>query len=87
VLQGVQKISKFNETNAFNTVEIILAVVRLTKVSTDFVISINAPVQLSSASSEQESIKETHAISIDTVKQEIITILNGLEVKDWDLFG
>jgi hypothetical protein len=87
VLQGVQKISKFNETKAYNTVEIILAVVRLTKVCTDFVISVNAPVKLSSASSEQESVKETSAISIDTVKQEILTILKGLQVKDWDLFG
>ncbi|CAO0795238.1 unnamed protein product [Mucor circinelloides] len=87
VLQGSQKIAKFNESNAFNTVEIILVVVRLTKVETDFVISVNAPVKLASTSSEQEFVNETSAVTIDTVKQEMLTILKGLQVKDWSLFG
>ncbi|KAG2211430.1 hypothetical protein INT46_004718 [Mucor plumbeus] len=87
VLQGSQKISKFNENNAFNTVEIVLVVVRLTKVATDFVISVNAPVKLASTSSEQESVNETSAVTIDTVKAEMMAILKGLQVKDWDLFG
>jgi hypothetical protein len=87
VLQGTQKISKFNEKNAYNTVEIILAVVRLTQVSTDFVISVNAPVKLADISSEQESVKETAAINIEDVKKEMLDILKGLQVKDWDLFG
>ncbi|KAI9359438.1 hypothetical protein BD770DRAFT_386054 [Pilaira anomala] len=76
VLQGTQKISKFNEKDAYNTVEIILAVVRLTNVSTDFVISVNAPVKLAAVSSEQESIQKVSAIDIETVKQE-----------NWELFG
>lgn len=87
ILQGTQKVAKFNESNALNTVEIILAVVRLTKVATDFVISINAPIQLSNLSSEQKSAQDAEAISIDDVKQEILTILKGLQVKDWSLFG
>ncbi|KAI9359395.1 hypothetical protein BD770DRAFT_385937 [Pilaira anomala] len=87
VLQGTQKISKFNEKDAYNTVEIILAVVRLTNVSTDFVISVNAPVKLAAVSSEQESIQEVSAIDIETVKQEVLDILNNLAVKNWELFG
>lgn len=87
VLQGTQQISKFNEQNAHNTVEIILVVVRLTKVSTDFVISVNAPVKLADVSSEQESVKETSAIDINSVKQDMLHLLKGLQVKEWDLFG
>lgn len=87
VLQGTQQISKFNEQNAHNTVEIILAVIRLTKVSTDFVISVNAPVKLADVSSEQESVQETNAIDINTVKGEMLHLLKGLQVKEWDLFG
>lgn len=79
--------AKFNESNAFNTVEIILAVVRLGKVATDFVISVNAPIQLSNLSSEQKSAQESSTISIDDVKQEMLTILKELQVKDWSLFG
>ncbi|KAI8083517.1 hypothetical protein BDF21DRAFT_461726 [Thamnidium elegans] len=87
ILQGTQKISKFNEKDAYNTVEIILAVVRLTKVSTDFVISVNAPVKLAPVSSEQESAQEVMAIDIETAKQEVLDILNNLTVKNWELFG
>lgn len=87
VLQGTQKISKFNEKDAYNTVEIILAVIRLTNVATDFVISVNAPVKLAEVSSEQESVGETTAIDIETAKQEMLAILKGLSVNDWALFG
>jgi hypothetical protein len=86
-LQGEQKVAKFNETNAFNTVEMILAVVRLVKVETDLVISLNAPAQLANGSSEQTSVSETEKITIDMVKNEMKTLLNGLQVKDWRLFG
>lgn len=55
--------------------------------STDFVISVNAPVKLAAISSEQESVKQTTAIEIEDVKQEMLDILKGLQVKDWDLFG
>jgi hypothetical protein len=86
-LQGKQKVAKFNETDAFNTVEIILAVVRLVKVETDLVISLNAPAQLAKGSSEQTSVSETEKVTIDMVKNEMKTLLNGLQVKDWSLFG
>ncbi|KAI7897504.1 uncharacterized protein BX663DRAFT_528061 [Cokeromyces recurvatus] len=87
MLEGIQKISKFNETNAFNTVDIVLVVVRLKNVSTDFVISINAPIQLDSKSSEQKSANETKAIHIENVKQDMLAILNKLQVKNWNLFA
>ncbi|CEP11839.1 hypothetical protein [Parasitella parasitica] len=81
VLQGQQKIAKFNETNAFNTVEIVMAVVRLTNVKTDFVISVNAPIKLAQASSEQKSVNDTSAVTIDSVRQEMLTVLKGLQIK------
>ncbi|KAI8355654.1 hypothetical protein EDC96DRAFT_516129 [Choanephora cucurbitarum] len=87
ILQGTQKVSKFNEKQADNTVEIIMAVIRLVQVETDFVISINAPIQLANTSSEREYAQGTNPISIDVVKQEILVALKGLEVKDWSLFG
>ncbi|KAL9536950.1 hypothetical protein MBANPS3_012226 [Mucor bainieri] len=87
LLQGTQQIAKFNEDDAYNTVDIILVVVRWDKVEADFVISVNAPVELASTSSEQESVNETSAVPIDIVKQEVMTILKGLEVKDWGLFA
>lgn len=62
-------------------------VVRLTKVSTDFVISVNAPVKLASVSSEQESVNDTKTVNINTVKQDMLNMLKGLQIKDWDLFG
>jgi hypothetical protein len=64
-----------------------LAVLRLTNVSTDFVISVNAPVKLAAISSEQESVQETTAIDVETAKQEMLAILKGLSVEDWNLFG
>lgn len=64
-----------------------MAVLRLTNVSTDFVISVNAPVKLATVSSEQESVQETTAIDVETVKQEMLAILKGLSVEDWNLFG
>ncbi|KAI8967012.1 hypothetical protein BDF20DRAFT_917963 [Mycotypha africana] len=87
ILQGEQKIAKFNEEGACNTVEIFLAVVRLTQVATDFVISINAPVSLAPGSSEQKSINQSNSVTnIATVKQEIKAIVEGLQIKDWGLF-
>ncbi|OBZ83865.1 putative ran guanine nucleotide release factor [Choanephora cucurbitarum] len=87
ILQGTQKVSKFNEKQADNTVEIVMAVIRLIQVETDFVISINAPIQLANTSSEREYAQGTNPISIDVVKQEMLVALKGLEVKDWSLFG
>ncbi|KAI8638934.1 hypothetical protein BD408DRAFT_422322 [Parasitella parasitica] len=85
-VQGEQKVAKFNEADAFNTVEIVLVVVRLTNVKADFVISINAPAKLAQASSEQKSVNYASAVTIDTVKQEMLAILKGLQVRDWSLF-
>ncbi|KAI9487398.1 MAG: Ran GTPase binding protein [Benjaminiella poitrasii] len=87
MVEGAQKISKFNEVDAFNTVDIILVVVRLKKVATDFIISVNAPTQLDSKSSEQKSVNQTNAIQIENVKQEMYSILKSLKIKNWDLFG
>ncbi|KAI8994685.1 ran guanine nucleotide release factor-like protein [Pilobolus umbonatus] len=87
LLQGTQDISKFNEKNAYNTVDIMLAVIRFTNVSTDFIVSVNAPIRLSATSSEQESVNQTQSVDLNTVKNEIIHVINHLNVKDWSLFG
>ncbi|ORE02390.1 Mog1p/PsbP-like protein [Rhizopus microsporus var. microsporus] len=84
LLHGKQMVAKFNEKDALNTIDILLAVVRFNQVSTDCVISMNVPVQVAANSSEAESFTQAN---VDLVKQDMMTILQGLQVKDWSLFG
>ncbi|ORZ03191.1 hypothetical protein BCR43DRAFT_482893 [Syncephalastrum racemosum] len=87
VLQGKQQIAKFNESKvqASNTVEMVLAVVRLTQVQTDLVISINAPVAVASQSSE--AIDVSPPVTLTDVHNEMDALLRELQIKDWQLFG
>ncbi|KAI9323617.1 hypothetical protein BX666DRAFT_1846900 [Dichotomocladium elegans] len=82
VLRGTQKVAKFNEAKdqAFNLVDIRLAVVRLNQVQTDLVISINAPVLVAPTSTD----KATSAANVDDHLQQL---LSQLKVNDWSLFG
>ena len=84
LLHDKQMVAKFNEKDALNTIDILLAVVRFNQVSTDCVISMNVPVQVAANSSEAESFTQAN---VDLVKQDMMTILQGLQVRDWSLFG
>ncbi|KAL1927665.1 hypothetical protein VTP01DRAFT_3486 [Rhizomucor pusillus] len=86
ILKGWQKVAKFNEASAQNMVEIMLIVVRLVNVSTDFVISVNAPVIVDPASSERAA-SGGQVATIEQIGSEIVEMLNHLEVNDWSLFG
>ncbi|KAI8137226.1 hypothetical protein BJV82DRAFT_583867 [Fennellomyces sp. T-0311] len=85
VLRGSQKVAKFDEAKkmAYNTVEIMMAVVRLEQVSTDLVISINAPVLVAPGSSDQQEAGTT----ILSVEEHMQQALHQLQVNDWSLFG
>lgn len=85
-MKGWQKVAKFNEASAQNMVEIMLIVVRLVNVSTDFVISVNAPVIVDPASSERAA-SGGQVATIEQIGSEIVEMLNHLEVNDWSLFG
>lgn len=87
MLQGKQQIAKFNESKdqASNTVEMVLAVVRLAQVQTDLVISINAPVAVASQSSE--AIDVSPPVTLTDVHDEMNGLLRGLQIRDWQLFG
>ncbi|KAG1317188.1 hypothetical protein G6F62_013039 [Rhizopus arrhizus] len=86
ILHGKQHISKFNEKeDALNTVDIILVVLRLRQVETDCVISINVPTQVAPSSSESAiSFVQSNE---ESVREEIMALLKGFQVKNWDLFG
>ena len=85
LLRGNQKVAKFDEAKkmAYNTVEIMMAVVRLEQVSTDLVISINAPVLVAPGSSDQQE----EGVTILSVEQHMQQALSQLQVNDWSLFG
>lgn len=61
----------------------MLIVVRLVNVSTDFVISVNAPFMVA----DQSSDRAGEIATLNQIEGEIIELLNHLEVKDWSLFG
>ncbi|KAI9487932.1 hypothetical protein BDB00DRAFT_964455 [Zychaea mexicana] len=88
VLRGNQKVAKFDEAKkmAFNTVQIMMAVVRLQQVSTDLVISINAPVLIASGSSDQQQQQQESTTVLD-VEKHMQEVLSELKVNDWSLFG
>ncbi|KAL0086002.1 Ran GTPase binding protein [Phycomyces blakesleeanus] len=88
VLHGSQQVAKFNEgkDGAYNHVHIVMAVIRLARVKTDIVISINAPQAVAEKSSEKASSAETIGVSLELVDEEMMGLLNNFEVKDWTLF-
>lgn len=86
-VRGIQNVAKFNE-EAVNHVELVMAVVRLEKVETDLIISLNAPIQVAPTSSEMKDVNLVEpAAPIARIVEEIKLVVQGLEVHDWGLFG
>ncbi|KAI8379625.1 uncharacterized protein BYT42DRAFT_496453 [Radiomyces spectabilis] len=85
LLQGSQQVAKFNEAkeNAYNTVAITMMVIRLKQVTTDLVISMNAPVAVAPGSSEQPSTTN----DLTAVAQDMMGMISQLKIEDWGLFG
>jgi hypothetical protein len=71
VLNGTQKIAKFNEKD-LHTVDIVMAIIRLPKADTDIAISINVPVGEG---------------QVDIVENSMINMIKNFKVNDWSLFG
>ncbi|CAO3619984.1 unnamed protein product [Cunninghamella echinulata] len=83
-IRGFQNVAKFNE-KAINQVEIILALIRLEKVETDLIITLNAPIRVAPNSSEN---KDAVAPVVESsFIEEMKLIVQKLEVQDWGLFG
>ncbi|KAI8065887.1 hypothetical protein BC940DRAFT_334405 [Gongronella butleri] len=85
-VRGVQNVAKFNE-DAVNHVELVVAIVRLDKVHTDVIISLNVPTEVSSGSSEMKDINQVESSSVAAIVDEIKLVVRSLEVHDWGLFG
>ncbi|SAM03386.1 hypothetical protein [Absidia glauca] len=86
-VRGIQNVAKFNE-EAVNHVELVMAVVRLEKVETDLIISLNAPIQVAPTSSEMKDVNLVEpAAPIARIVDEIKLVVQGLEIHDWGLFG
>ncbi|KAI8099784.1 uncharacterized protein BX664DRAFT_322111 [Halteromyces radiatus] len=86
-VRGIQNVAKFNE-DAVNHVELVMAVVRLEKVQTDLIISLNAPIQLAPNSSEMHDINQIEPIApVALIIEEVKQIVQALEIHDWGLFG
>ncbi|CAO3615639.1 unnamed protein product [Cunninghamella blakesleeana] len=83
-VRGFQNVAKFNE-NAVNQIELILAVVRLEKVQTDLIITLNAPTHVSPNSSENKDLVNPAPES--SYINEMKLLVQALEVHDWSLFG
>ena len=79
---GEQMISKFNETSR-NTVRIFMAVIRLPAVTTDIVISFNAPTHIASSSSSAANVSE---LSHDDISKVFEDFLRSFCIQQWSLF-
>ena len=90
VCVGLQKVSKFNETvEKANTVRIFVCCLRYPNVTTDIVISLNAPISVSNTSSSAEAIdaNAAEAASSLAVAQGLFEhVVESFKVLDWDLF-
>jgi len=87
VLVGQQRIAKFNE-RAKNTVTIFLAVVRLANVTTDVIVTLNDPSQISPDSSSAESVSPSSLRpTFENTLAVLKVLLKSFDVKDWNLFA
>ncbi|KAI8340619.1 hypothetical protein BC941DRAFT_417711 [Chlamydoabsidia padenii] len=86
-VRGIQNVAKFNE-EAVNHVELVMAVVRLEKVETDLIISLNAPIKVAPNSSEMKDVNLVEpAAPIARILEEIKLVVQSLDIQDWGLFG
>eukprot|EP00730_Choanoeca_flexa_P017360 TRINITY_DN834_c0_g1_i1.p1 TRINITY_DN834_c0_g1~~TRINITY_DN834_c0_g1_i1.p1 ORF type:complete len:193 (+),score=47.50 TRINITY_DN834_c0_g1_i1:122-700(+) len=91
ICHGLQKVSKFNEAAArANTVRIYVCCLRYPNVTTDIVISLNAPIAVNNTSSSADAIDAGHAEALsnpELTKALFETVVESLQIKTWSLFG
>jgi len=85
VVVGQQRVSKFKE-HAKNIVTIFLATIRLANVTTDVVITLNEPVQISGESSSAANVEPLSAQQVNSLTI-FKVLLKTLQVRNWDLFA
>ncbi|EFA74839.1 Ran GTPase binding protein [Heterostelium album PN500] len=86
ILLGKQMMSKFNET-AENTLNVYMAIVRLNRSKTDLLITLNAPLTLSSESSSVKAVGGTvPSFNPQEVENIFVELLKTLHIKDYSLF-
>eukprot|EP00045_Choanoeca_perplexa_P003431 m.31132 g.31132 ORF g.31132 m.31132 type:complete len:193 (-) comp12037_c0_seq1:1555-2133(-) len=90
VCMGLQQVSKFNESaDKANTVRIFVCCLRYPNVTTDIVITLNAPTAVSNTSSSAEAIDAQAAeavSSLEATKALFDHVVESFKVLDWDLF-
>ncbi|KAJ1673850.1 hypothetical protein EV182_004442 [Spiromyces aspiralis] len=87
---GSQTIAKFNESeksaDAYNTVVIFIAVVRIPKHMTDVIITLNCPVKIGSGSSSAVMVEHV-ATNLTEVRDTFQHIVRSFKVHDWSLLS
>lgn len=76
ILHGRQKVSKFNRTE-LDTVNVLLALYRLTEKPHDIVFVVNIPM------SEPSAVVQ----DVEKLKQDFAIMANSLHIRDFDLFA
>ncbi|KAJ3149838.1 hypothetical protein HK101_002007 [Irineochytrium annulatum] len=90
-LIGTQRISKFRENTpqSANLVAVHLCVIRLPRVGTDVVITLNQPLQLGQESSSVAGLDVRDAVEESGRRAEEVFrgVVEGFAVREWGLFG
>eukprot|EP00005_Dracoamoeba_jomungandri_P006007 CAMPEP_0174262218 /NCGR_PEP_ID=MMETSP0439-20130205/12845_1 /TAXON_ID=0 /ORGANISM="Stereomyxa ramosa, Strain Chinc5" /LENGTH=194 /DNA_ID=CAMNT_0015346891 /DNA_START=208 /DNA_END=792 /DNA_ORIENTATION=- len=84
-LLGQQDIAKFKE-DAFNKVNIYMALIRLVGVGTDVLITLNEPVHVDSRSSSFQNISLASDKERNSALAVFLQVLKSFEIKNWNLF-
>jgi len=85
---GYQTISKGNQSkDSSNTVQIILAVIRLPEVKCDIVVSLNTPVFINENSASAEHAGAGLKIAFKRAPELFRRMLKSLKIRDMGLFG
>ncbi|TMW64709.1 hypothetical protein Poli38472_011589 [Pythium oligandrum] len=85
IVVGDQRVAKFKESEAAkNVVRVYIGIVRLPGVTTDVVISVSVPLQISEASSSRDAfrLENSAEVGAEIFKQ----VLTSFAVHDWGLF-
>uniref|UniRef100_K3WBQ5 Ran guanine nucleotide release factor n=1 Tax=Globisporangium ultimum (strain ATCC 200006 / CBS 805.95 / DAOM BR144) TaxID=431595 RepID=K3WBQ5_GLOUD len=86
ILVGDQRVAKFKEDeSAKNVVRVYLGNIRLPSVTTDVVISVSVPLQISAASSSAGSFQLENSAEIGAAL--FMQVVKSFTVHDWSLFG
>ena len=89
---GLQEVAKFKESvESANQIRVLVGCIRLRKIETDMVISFNAPVEISTASSSAETVNQEAADAAaeappDAAVQLMKRIFATANIIDYSLF-